>query len=313
MVAPGGLKVGEEKRTFVPVYGNLISSAVATCTAEVLTLPIDTSKVRLQLQGKSVASQGGIPAEALKYKGMVGTMSTIAREEGVGALWKGIVPGLHRQILFGGLRIGMYEPVKQLYVGKNHEGEVPLLKKIAAALTTGAIGIAIANPTDLVKVRLQSEGRLAPGVARRYTGALNAYSTIIRQEGATALWTGVGPNIARNAIINAAELASYDQIKESLLKMGFQDGVGTHLMAGLGAGFVAVCVGSPVDVVKSRVMGDTAGQFTGTVDCFIKTFRNEGVTAFYKGFIPNFGRLGTWNVIMFLTLEQMKKQFERPM
>lgn len=29
-----------------------------------------------------------------------------------------------------------------------------------------------------------------------------------------ALWTGVGPNIARNAIINAAELASYDQIKQ---------------------------------------------------------------------------------------------------
>ena len=27
--------------------------------------------------------------------------------------------------------------------------------------------------------------------------------------------------------------------------------------------------------------------------------------AFYKGFIPNFGRLGSWNVIMFLTLEQV--------
>lgn len=29
-----------------------------------------------------------------------------------------------------------------------------------------------------------------------------------------ALWTGLGPNIARNAIINAAELASYDHVKE---------------------------------------------------------------------------------------------------
>lgn len=26
------------------------------------------------------------------------------------------------------------------------------------------------------------------------------------------MWKGVGPNIARNAIINAAELASYDQV-----------------------------------------------------------------------------------------------------
>lgn len=35
------------------------------------------------------------------------------------------------------------------------------------------------------------------------------------------LWKGLGPNIARNAIINAAELASYDQIKESLLATGY--------------------------------------------------------------------------------------------
>lgn len=34
------------------------------------------------------------------------------------------------------------------------------------------------------------------------------------QEGIGALWTGLGPNIARNAIINAAELASYDQVKQ---------------------------------------------------------------------------------------------------
>lgn len=38
----------------------------------------------------------------------------------------------------------------------------------------------------------------------------------MKQEGVSALWTGLGPNIARNAIVNAAELASYDQIKEVL-------------------------------------------------------------------------------------------------
>jgi len=48
-------------------------------------------------------------------------------------------------------------------------------------LSSGAMAIAVANPTDLVKVRLQSEGKLPPGVPRRYTGSLNAYSTIVRQ------------------------------------------------------------------------------------------------------------------------------------
>jgi hypothetical protein len=141
----------------------------------------------------------------------------------------------------------------------------------------GALAIAVASPTDLVKVRLQAEGKLPPGVPRRYSGAMNAYSTIAKQvyfqwhtllvlqgvwyvylrraaqqkhllsfitkppvlgscvimsglrslwflllhlilcchqEGVTKLWTGLGPNVARNAIINAAELASYDQVKQ---------------------------------------------------------------------------------------------------
>ncbi len=51
-------------------------------------------------------------------------------------------------------------------------------------------------------------------------------------------------------------------------------------------------------------MGDKTGKYTGVINCFIKTAREEGIGAFYKGFAPNFGRLGSWNVAMFLTLEQ---------
>ena len=39
----------------------------------------------------------------------------------------------------------------------------------------------VVNPPALVKVRLQAEGKLPPGVPRRYTGALDAYSKIVRQ------------------------------------------------------------------------------------------------------------------------------------
>ncbi|XP_004506657.1 mitochondrial uncoupling protein 1-like [Cicer arietinum] len=283
--------------------GIFASSAFSACFAEICTIPLDTAKVRLQLQKQAVA---GDVVSLPKYKGMLGTVSTIAREEGLSALWKGIVPGLHRQCLYGGLRIGLYEPVKTLYTGSDHVGDVPLSKKILAAFTTGAVAITVANPTDLVKVRLQAEGKLPPGVPRRYSGSLNAYSSIVRQEGVGALWTGLGPNIARNGIINAAELASYDQVKQTILKIpGFTDNVLTHLLSGLGAGFFAVCIGSPVDVVKSRMMGDSS--YKSTLDCFVKTLKNDGPLAFYKGFLPNFGRLGSWNVIMFLTLEQTKK------
>lgn len=46
------------------------------------------------------------------------------------------------------------------------------------------------------------------------------------------------------------------QVKQSLLATGvFHDNILTHLVSGLGAGFFAVCVGSPMDVIKSRMMG----------------------------------------------------------
>ena len=51
--------------------------------------------------------------------------------------------------------------------------------------------------------------------------------------------------------------------------------------------------------------GDQEGKYKGVIDCFIKTARTDGLLAFYKGFGPNFVRLGSWNVIMFLTLEQV--------
>jgi hypothetical protein len=53
---------------------------------------------------------------------------------------------------------------------------------------------------------------------RRYPSAVAAYGIIARTEGVAGLWTGVGPNISRNALINAAELASYDQVRPSSSK-----------------------------------------------------------------------------------------------
>lgn len=66
-----------------------------------------------------------------------------------------ILAGLHRQVLNGGLRIGLYDPVKRLFMGKGATAsDVPGLHiKIAAGMTTGALAILVASPTDLVKVR----------------------------------------------------------------------------------------------------------------------------------------------------------------
>lgn len=64
-------------------------ASTAAMVAETATIPMDTAKVRLQLQK---TAEGEVP----KYNGLVGTAKTIAAEEGSLALWNGLTPGLQR-------------------------------------------------------------------------------------------------------------------------------------------------------------------------------------------------------------------------
>ena len=117
------------------------------------------------------------------YRGLGHTLATIVKQEGFTSPWRGVSAGIQRQCAFAPIRIGLYEPVRNFYLGKDFKGDPPVLMKIAAGLTTSAIGITVASPTDVVKVRLQAEGRLPAGAVRRYNGAIDAYRKIIAQVG----------------------------------------------------------------------------------------------------------------------------------
>jgi len=186
-------------------------------------------------------------------------------------------------------------------------GENPtLLQKIAAGMATGALGITVANPTDLVKVRMQGQGRLPPA-ERPYSSSMDCYKKTFAKDGAKGLWVGWAPNVMRNSVINAAELASYDQFKELCLNFGMKEGLAMHISCAFGAGFVACIVGSPVDVLKTRIMNASEGQSLGAL--VGSMIAKEGPLAFYKGFTANFMRLGSWNVVMFVSLEKIKNCF----
>ena len=68
-------------------------------------------------------------------------------------------------------------------MGDRFDGQfIPMHYRIAAGLTTGAFGILVANPTDVVKIRFQGEGK-KPEHERRYRTVMQAYSKIIQEEG----------------------------------------------------------------------------------------------------------------------------------
>ena len=131
----------------------LLTAGTAACIADLFTFPLDTTKVRLQVQG-----EGG--ACALQGKGVAGTLLHIARNEGPTALYSGIVPGLQRQMAFSAIRIGGYEVVRNKYLEMTGvTGGLEMMGvRIAAGVTTGTLAILVAQPTDVVKVRMQAAG-----------------------------------------------------------------------------------------------------------------------------------------------------------
>ena len=90
----------------------------------------------------------------------------------------------------------------------NNGGEALLLRMVAG-LTSGSFAICVAQPMDVVKIRMQAAGR-----SSRYKRVMDAYVSIARKEGViNGLYRGLGPNIGRNGIVNACETVVYDVTK----------------------------------------------------------------------------------------------------
>merc|ERR1719334_1074433 len=108
-----------------------------------ITFPLDTTKVRLQVQGELSANNGA----GAQPRGVLGTLVSVARNEGPTALYSGIVPGLQRQMAFSAIRIGAYEPVKNKYLELTGvSGGLELMGiRIAAGVTTGTLAILAAQ------------------------------------------------------------------------------------------------------------------------------------------------------------------------
>jgi len=286
--------------SYLATLKKMAAAGCAASVAEVVSIPMDTTKVRLQIQGESVAS--GAASQSVKYRGMTHAIFTIVKEEGIRSLFRGLVPGIHRQICFCGIRIGLYDNVRKFY-GDTSEGKPKVLVKILASCTTASTAVLLFQPTEVVKIRMQ-----AAGAKQVYAGAAAAYYTIARTEGIKGLWKGYQTNIFRLSVVNCTEIVVYDIIKSYVLyKKLMEDSVPLHLMSAVGAGVVSCLITSPIDVVKTRYINSAPGTYRSPVHCALDVVRSNGPTAFYKGVIPSMMRFSSWAVVFFLSYEQIKR------
>lgn len=294
---------------------------MASMIAGFATHPLDLIKVRMQLQGEVVAAPALAFAGHANVAAPSGPFSVglnVARAEGVQALYSGVSATLLRQALYSSTRMGLYEYLKHQWRDESTEkgaSGLSLYKKVTAALVAGGTGAIVGNPADLAMVRMQADGRLPVHERRNYTGVGNALYRMVQQDGVLSLWTGSAPTVTRAMLVTAAQLATYDQIKDAVTKNHMvPEGLATQVVASCGAGVLASVASNPIDVVKTRVMNmkvdGGAPPYRGALDCAIKTLRAEGPMALYKGFVPTVTRQGPFAIVLFLSLEQIKKLIE---
>ncbi|CAE7618791.1 Ucp2 [Symbiodinium sp. CCMP2456] len=188
---------------------------------------------------------------------------------------------------------------------------------LVSCATTGSLGAALANPIDLVRVRLQGEaGLLRNGVyatglhaghGPRHAHTLRAFVDIFQLEGLGGLWRGVSANVARASLLSSAQLTTYDQCKQVAVRAGWLDGPRLHLCSSCLSGFVAQIACMPADVVKTRVQCG-AGLFQSPLQCAAYILREEGPRGFYRGFAPAAARQVPVMAVQMPIVEQIRKR-----
>jgi hypothetical protein len=113
----------------------------------------------------------------------------------------------------------------------------------ASAQISGMTGAAIANPADLVKVRMQ-----APNNTKRLR---DHFIDIYRTAGLKGFYRAVVPTVFRAGLLTSFQLGTYDHSKHLLIDKfprHFDENFRTHFLASGIAGLVCSVVTAPVDM-----------------------------------------------------------------
>jgi solute carrier family 25 (mitochondrial uncoupling protein), member 8/9 len=277
-------------------WSEFVAAAFASCIAEFLTLPLDTVKVRIQLQGSKLSTWQ--------------VVKNMWEEEGITSFFQGLEPGLWRQTIYGGFRFFMYFKL-QMIIDEWYPSWSVMLRKVISGFLAGLISSGVCNPLDLVKLRMQAaRGAFVKkdddASQFQYANTIDAFIKIWRSEGFMGLYQGVFPTMGRASVLASVELSFYDVIKSwVLLEFNVPDTFAVHASAGLLTSLCSAAASNPFDMVKSRLMNQhrKAGKYSGVIDCFVKSVQSEGVFVLWSGLLAYFLRLGPNTILTFVFLE----------
>eukprot|EP00741_Cyanophora_paradoxa_P002160 tig00000553_g2095.t1 len=296
------LAEGEKQFGAIPGWQAFSISFLAPMLASSLTIPLDVSRTRMQLQG-DVA--GGSPRI---YANAIDCIYQIAKHEGVKGLTRGMPVQVLRETTVNVFKLGLYDPILRVVNRGGHtDGKhAPIAKRLVAGALCGAIGSFAANPLDIVKTRTQAAGEQPPS-------AVYVVKHVVKSQGAKALWKGAVPNMASTAVSSAVMLTAYSTARDFLKGKIVEEGPRLDITCSLVGAVLSTIVINPLVVVKTRVHATLkkAGAALAPLAVAQDILSREGALGFFKGTsaallmrVPN-------QILIFSFLEKMRRALKK--
>jgi len=142
----------------------------------------------------------------------------------------------------------------------------------------------------------------------------DAAGKIVRNFGVRALWQGVFPTTLRNVPCFASYFAGFEWSVRTMSP----DNILTPplyicFLAGGIAGFSFWGIWYPLEVIKTRMQTDNTDRskrkYKNTLDCISKTYNEEGIKSFWKGYAPSLLRAFIVNSCIFAAFSYVKRNF----
>lgn len=166
-----------------------IASLLAGGLGAVVGTPADLALIRMQTDKTLPVDQRS------NYKNVVDVFVRICREEGPGALFKGVQPTMVRAMALNFGMLGPYDQAKDFlskHLG-NNQGT-----NLASSAVAGFLAAFLSLPFDNVKTKVQRMKK-APDGSYPYTGMVDCAKKTILKEGPLGFYTGFPTYYARIA------------------------------------------------------------------------------------------------------------------
>ncbi|XP_016426314.1 calcium-binding mitochondrial carrier protein SCaMC-2-A [Sinocyclocheilus rhinocerous] len=155
-------------------------------------------------------------------------------------------------------------------------------RHLVAGGGAGAVSRTCTAPLDRLKVLMQVHGSHGNNMC-----IMSGLTQMIKEGGMRSLWRGNGINVIKIAPETALKFMAYEQIKRLMGSSRETLGITERFVAGSLAGVIAQSTIYPMEVLKTRLALRKTGQYKGISDCAKQILKGEGMTAFYKGYVPN--------------------------